>query len=121
MAIDLRGTNSVVMGGPVVGANEMAPATATYGPTGATVVQGGEGTHPANLKVYIMVAALLGLVLIRQSAPGPRRGEVDRVILLSFLTDLGVIGALKMNAQRKVLQGQTSGITGVLAQAGSVG
>ena len=121
MAIDLRGNGSVVMQGPVVSASEMAPATATYGPTGATVVQSGSATHPANLKVYIMAAALLGLVFIRQSAPGPRRGEVDRVVVLAFLTDLGVIGALRMNAQRKVMHGETSGIGGVLSQAGAVG
>lgn len=120
MAIDLRSASTgVVMSGPVIQASQEAPATATYGPTGATVVDTGAATHPANFKVYAGVAALAGLVLVRQSAPQARRREVDTIVVVAFLLNVAITG-LKLNAKRKVQNGETGGISGFLAQAWSV-
>lgn len=120
MAIDMRAAGtSVVMSGPVVQASQQAPAAATYGPTGATVVQSGSPTHPANFKVYAGFAAIAGLLLIRQSAPEPRKREVDTIVIVAFLLNVAFTG-LKLNAKRKVQQGETGGVSGFLAQAWAV-
>ena len=121
MAIDFRGFNTVVQA-PATSAANTAPAMATYGPTGATVVQDGSGvvgTHPAQLRVYAGWIALGGLVLIRQSAPQAHRRTVDTVIVVSLLVDV-IYGTFKMNAKRRVQEGTTSGIGGTLAQTWSV-
>lgn len=120
MAFDMRGFNTVLQV-PSPPASEMAPAAATYGPSGAVVVQQGGvvGTHPAQLRVYAGFAALAGLVLIRQSAPEAHRRVVDTVVVVSFLVDI-VYGSFKIGAKLRVQQGKTAGPAGVAAQAWSV-
>jgi hypothetical protein len=120
VALDLRGFNTVVQV-PSPPASQMAPAAATYGPTGAVVVQQGGvlGANPAQLKVYAGVAALAGILLLRGSAPGPRKREVDTIVVVSFLINVAY-SALKINAKRRVQEGKTQGISGYLAQAWSI-
>lgn len=120
MAFDLRGFNTVVQT-PAVPASEMAPATATYGPSGAVVVQQGGilGTHPAQLKVYAGWAALGALVLIRQSAPEAKRREVDTIVVVSFALNVMFTG-FKMLAKRNVMEGKSGGVTGMLSRAWAV-
>lgn len=117
MAISYGGFNTVLQV-PSPAAADMAPATATYGPTGAVVVSGAGvvGNHPAQMKVYIGLAALGGLLVIRQSAPEPRRREVDTIIAVAFLLNVVMTG-FKMNAKRRVMEGKTQGISGYLSQA----
>ena len=121
MAYDARGAFNTVLQVPGQSAAEMAPATATYGPGGAVVVQQGGvlGTHPAQLKVYAGWAALAALVLIRQSAPEAKRREVDTIVVVSFALNVMFTG-FKMLAKRNVMEGKSGGITGTLSQAWAV-
>lgn len=121
MSVDFRGFNTVVQT-PTASAAMTAPAAATYGPTGATVVSSGNGvvgTHPAQFRVYAGWLALGGLIFLRQSAPATHRRTVDTVIVVSLLVDV-VYGNLKMNAKRRVQEGSTGGIGGFAAQVWSV-
>jgi uncharacterized membrane protein YozB (DUF420 family) len=121
MAYDARGSFNTVLQVPGTPASDMAPATATYGPSGAVVVDTGGvvGNHPAQLKVYAGFAALAGLVLIRQSAPEAHKRTVDTVVVVSFLINV-VMSGFKMDAKRRVLEGKTAGITGTVSKAWSI-
>ena len=67
----------------------------------------------------LLYTAIAGLVLIRQSAPEPRKREVDTIVIVAFLLNVAFTG-LKLNAKRNVQQGETSGFSGFLAQAWAV-
>jgi hypothetical protein len=112
------GFSRVVTQGPSPAA---APAAVVaYGPGATAVTNAGPGvvnSSPGSVAIYIGAGALLLLVLARQSHADKR--DFDQDIITIILTSLALRGAV-INAQRRVLEGKTSGATGTVNEAVSL-
>jgi hypothetical protein len=112
------GFSRVVTQGP---APVAAPAAVVaYGPGTTAVSNAGPGvvnSSPGSVAVYIGAAAL-GLLLVARQSHSDKR-DFDQDIITIILTSLALRGAV-INAQRRVLEGKTAGVTGTANEAVSL-
>lgn len=110
------GYDATVWGNPP--SNAVAPAAAVIGAGATTPTSSGLSNTSPHIALYVGIAALGGLVVMRQSYPNKHDWDQDFLTIVAAYVALHV--AVAGWGKRRVAEGNTSGIMGQAAEVATI-